>query len=558
MKNPINPKTHPFCYSGYQYALDVVSGKIPNCKFIVGACKRFLSDYSAGKYVFDTEVAERYLRLVQKFSHINGEWKTKNVEFEPWQNFLFMNIMGFIHPDTGYRRFRTAHIEVPRGQGKSLAASQMGLYFLALCNPVGNEISCAATKSDQARIVLDVARNMARANPAFLKSTGTQVLAHKIVHPKSNSVMKALSSDSKSLDGLKDVLAIIDELHAVSRDLFDVISSGMKKRRDSLILCITTAGFDTDGVGHSQSQYARKVSIGEVEDDTFFSAVYTIDEGDDIFDEVSWKKANPNYGVSVDPIAFEATAKKAMEVPSDLANFKVKNLNIWLSEARAFFDTNKLDLYANKALTLEDFRGEKCIVGVDIASKVDLTSFGYVFKRDGKYYIFDKSFIPEDTVKEVKSSLYDNCIGQGYLTKTKGNAINYDDLKSSILEHSKIFKIQEVLYDPWNATEFAQYLQKEKINVTEFRFNTANLSEPTKMLDALIREGRVIYNGSPLLKWAFGNVVCKEDAAGNVFPKKSHEKLKIDPAIAIIMAFASWIQKAQKESVYQTRGIIHF
>lgn len=558
MNNPINPKQYPFCYDGYQYALDVVSGKIPNGKYIIGACNRFLKDYALGVYPFDHNAAEKYLRLVQKFHHVNGEWETKHVHFEPWQNFLFMNIMGFINPATGYRRYRTAHIEIPRGQGKSLLASQAGLYFLALDNPKGNEISCIATKNEQSRIVLDVSRTMAKKNQAFLKATGVEVLAHKIVHEKSNSVMKALSSDSKSLDGLKDVLAIIDELHAVSRNLFDVIFSGMKKRRDSLLLCITTAGFDMEGVGYSQSFYAKKVATGEVEDDTFFSAVYTIDEGDDIFAESTWRKANPNYGISVDPIAFEATAKKALEVPSDLANFKTKNLNIWLSESRAFFDTAKLALCADPELKLEDFKGEKCISAIDVASKVDLTSFAFVFRKEDIYYIFDRSFIPEETVRQVRNSTYENCIGTGHLIQTKGSAINYDEIKKDFMDHAKLFKMQEVLFDPWNATELAQSLTKERLEMVEFRFNTANLSEPTKRLDALIREGKIRYNGSPLLTWAISNVVCKEDAAGNVYPKKSHERLKIDPAIAIIMALASWIQKEHEESVYMKRGIISF
>jgi phage terminase large subunit-like protein len=556
LKNPVNPKDYPYVYSGYQYAIDVVEGKIPNCQYIIGACNRFFKDLS--RYPFDKDVAERYLRLSQKFEHVNGEWGTKNIVYEPWQNFMFMNIMGFINPITGYRRYRTAHIEIPRGQGKSLMASQLGLYFLSLDNPAGNEISCVATKVDQARIVLDVARNMASKNKQFLKSTGTKVLAHKITHEKSNSLMKALSSDSKSLDGLKDVLAIMDELHAVSRDLFDVIFSGMKKRRDSLLLCITTAGFDVEGVGFTQSSYAKRVALGEVEDDTFFSLVYTIDEGDDIFDEKTWRKANPNYGVSVDPITFEATAKKAKEVPSDLANFKVKNLNIWLSEARAFFDTYKWDQCADTELTFEKMRGERCMVGIDLASKIDLTSIAYVFKKDGLYYILDTSYIPEETVKNSNNSLYVDCVGKGYLNQTRGEAIDYDQIRAEVLAQSKKVKVVDVLFDPWNATEFAQKLTKERLNMVEFRFNTSNLSEPTKRLDALIREGKVRHNGSPLLRWAIGNVVCKEDAAGNVYPKKSHERLKIDPAIAVIMALASWIQKDQAESVYESRGIIAF
>jgi phage terminase large subunit-like protein len=138
-----DPKKYPFCNSGHQYALDVVSGKIPNSKYIVGACLRYFEDLKKGEFPFDADAAEKYLRLVQKFEHVKGEWNPKHILYQPWQNFIFMNIMGFINPTTGKRRFRIAHIEVSRGSGKSMLASQAALFFLALDNPIGNEISCS-------------------------------------------------------------------------------------------------------------------------------------------------------------------------------------------------------------------------------------------------------------------------------------------------------------------------------------------------------------------------------------------------------------------------------
>lgn len=898
--NPFNPTTHPFVYSGHQYALDVVSGKIPNCRFIQGACKRYLKDIDKKEYPFDADRAEKYLRVVQKFSHISGHWKSKNITFEPWQNFLFMNIMGFVNPKTGFRRFRVAHTEVPRGQGKaisldtdvptpdrgiikfgelkigdrlydrnggickivgrneihypklykmtfsdgttikcssnhlwftsnkkerdrerdgikkeyesvktseeifntqkygiesnhfvknsaavkgngsikhpyfigywigngsinfgklscnekdaehvrhrlisqgqdvsdirpvknkrasvitcymatgiidglkdangykripecvyrakishrmevlrglmdsdgtchiktgqstystihenlakqvnrlvcslgikstiqkefiggrgvrtnsqycyrvsftttikvfslerkinrlpvstrktqngryitsvteiadrvpmfcievnskdnsflltdkyipthnSLMASQALLYFLSLDNPKGNEISCFATKSDQARIVLDSARAMAKENRSFLKNTGTKVLAHKILHEKSNSVARAMSSEDKGLDGLKDILSIIDELHSVTSELFDVVSSGMSKRSDSLLLCISTAGFDLESVGYSQSTYAKKVATGEVEDDQFFAAVYTIDEGDDIYAEATWKKANPGYGISVDPTTFAAKAKKTLDAPRDLPNFKVKHLNTWLSEANAYYDQAKWDLCADSTLRLEDFKGQKCKMGVDLASKVDLCSLGYIFYKEGIYYMFDRSYIPEDRVKLLRNSMYDNSIGTGHLLTMPGDVIDQEKIQNQILEDKRMFKVDEILLDGWNAAGLMQKLSREKMNVSEFRMVTSNLSEPTKQLDALMRQGKIRHNGSPVLRWTLGNVVCKEDAAANVFPRKTHEKLKIDPIISLLMALAPWLQDKTKDSIYNTRELRSF
>lgn len=549
-------KKYPNVAAGHKYAEDVVDGKVVANKFIIGACERYLSDVEDKKafFWFDPDCAEKYLRLVQRFEHVEGHWPTKNVVYEPWQNWVFMNIMGFKVKDTGFRRFRTAHVEVARGNAKSTCASQMGLYFLALDNPNGNHISTVATKRDQARIVLDSARLMARKNASYLNHTGVEVLAHQVVHKASGSFMRALSADYGGMDGLKDVLAICDELHAMDRPVFEVISSGMSKRKDSLLMCITTAGSNTESVGFFQTQFAKKVATGEVSDDSFFSAVYTLDDEDDWADEKVWIKANPNLGVSVDLDSLRAKVEKALVTPSDIPNIRIKHMNQWISEANAFFDLNSWDKCADPSLKIENFRGQTARLGLDLASHIDITSIGVVFKKGDTFYVFDKSFLPEETIKQRANAFYDNCIADGSLIQTKGAAINYEFIQEEILKASKEFRVEECMYDPWAATETAQRLS-DKIEMVKFAMNTANFSEPMKKLDSLVRSGKIRHNGSKLLRWCIGNVVGKEDANGNYFPRKSHEKLKIDPVVAILMALAGWLADTEGASVYESRGI---
>jgi phage terminase large subunit-like protein len=552
----ISLKKYPNCERGHNYALDVVAKKIVACKYIVGACERYLLDIKneEANFYFDWDAAEKYIRSVQRFEHVIGHWSTDNIVFEPWQCWVWMNIMGFKIRETGFRRFRIAHIEVARGNAKSAMASQTVLYFLALDDPNGNQISTVATKKDQARIVLDSARAMARKNKSFLKHTGVNVLAHSIIHNPSNSVVRALASEHSGLDGLNDVLAVCDELHAMKRDTFEVIYSGMSKRKDSLTLCITTAGQDVHSVGCSQSAYAKKLSVGEVFDDQFFAAVYTLDEGDDWAEEKNWIKPNPNLGVSVDLDTLRAKVDKALVTPADMANIKIKHMNMWIAEAAAFYDQAMWDKCADPTLKLEDFAGKKCRLGLDLASHIDITSEALVFRDKDVYTIFDRSYLPEETLTQAKNTLYDDCVEKGYLIKTQGAAINYDFIKKQLLEDAKTFKIEECLYDAWSATQIAQELS-EKIEMVKVGMNVANFSEPMKKLDSLMREGKIRHNGSPLLRWCLGNVVAKEDHNSNVYPRKSHEKLKIDPIIAILMAMAGWIQDDASDSIYDTQGI---
>lgn len=550
-------KKYPNCFKGHNYALDIVDKKIVACKYIISACERYLRDLDneEATFYFDKDAAEKYLRLVQKFSHVKGTWKTKNMMYEPWQCWVGMNIMGFKNKETNFRRFRIVHLEEARGNGKSAQASGTVLYFLALDNPNGNYISCVATKTEQAKIVLDDARNMAKKNESFLKANGVRVLAHKITHDSSNSVARALSADYGGMDGLNDVLAVCDELHAMNRPTFEVITSGMSKRKDSLLLCITTAGSDTSSIGYFQSLFAKKVATGEVQDDSFFAAVYTLDEGDYWADEKVWIKANPNLGVSVDIDSLRAKVEKALVSPSDIPNLRIKHFNEWISEANAFFDLQAWDKCYVPNLKMEDFKGRDVRIGLDMASHVDIASIGYVFKdADNNYVLFDKSYLPEDTIKAKKNPFYEHCLADGSLTETKGAAVSYDLFKDTVKADSKNFRVLDCMYDPWNSLQMAQDLSDD-VEMVKFPMNVANFSEPMKKLDAMIKSGKIKHNGSQLLRWCLGNVIAKVDHNDNVFPRKQHEKLKIDPIVAILMALAGWLANENEASIYETQGI---
>lgn len=558
IENPIDGLEFPNVFDAYEYAIDVVEHRIPNSVFVQGACRRFIKDYHNTKdFTFDHAKAERYLKLAQKFVHIKGSWDPPEIIYLPWQKFIFANIFGFIDNRTGERRFRIAHVEVPRGQGKSAMASQCVLYMLALDNPKGNEISCVASKTDQARIVLDSSRAMAKKQPDYLKATGVEVLQHKIVHDKSDSFVRALSSDDKSLDGLNDILVVMDELHAVPQDLFDVIYSGLSKRRDSLMLCITTAGLSQTTVGFGRSNYAKKVARGEIEDQQLFSIIYTIDEGDDPWKESSWKKANPSYGFSVDPITLAAKANSARHNVSEQASFLVKHLDMWISHGSSYFDMNRLDKCKNPKLKWEDFKGKKCFAGIDLATVSDICTRAYCFHENGKYQMIFRSYIAEAAFKENKKNriVYDQAVADGDLTVMAGEVIDLEEFQNDFIEEQKFVKLGSAQYDPMMANQFAQMCMKKRIEMLEFKQTLMNYSEPTKKLHSLIQQGKFEWNGSALTRWCFGNVIVKPDASDNVRPLKPDQDAKIDEVVAAVMALAPWLEEKETDTVYASRGI---
>jgi phage terminase large subunit-like protein len=440
----------------------------------------------------------------------------------------------------------------------SAMASQASLYFLCADEPIGNEVYCAASKKEQARLVLDSSRAMAKKNKSFCKRFGVEVLAHEIKHDASNSFAKALSSNSDSQDGLAAVLIVADELHAMSKSMFDVLDSGQSKRRDSLLLCITTAGTSTKHAGYSQRAYAQKVALGEVKDETFFSLVYRLDEADEANwqDEKLWIKANPGLYTVNDITNLRAKAKKAAASPPDKPNFLCKHLNLYQQGMNQFFNVTKWNACHDEELTIESLKGKKCYAAVDLSSKNDITSFSFVFRdSEGMLTVVNQNFCPEVAIEESDNDNYHTYVDEGSLTPTVGAAINYDILEEYLIKMSKFFKIEECFYDSWQANQFAIAMQKKGINMTEMRMNTSNLSEPTKYLEAQAGDGKVRHFGTEILSWMIGNVVCKEDAAQNVFPRKDHEDNKIDGAMTSIMATAGWINEDQEQSVYEERGI---
>ncbi len=159
-------------------------------------------------------------------------------------------------------------------------------------------------------------------------------------------------------------------------------------------------------------------------------------------------------------------------------------------------------------------------------------------------------------IEESRNVFYKEWVDGGYLIKTNGNALNYDLIESDLEQTAKPFVVESAHYDSWNAQEFAQNMTKKKFNMLDFRMNTSNLSEPMKKLDSAILEGNVVHDGNECTTWCMSNVVAKRDHNDNVFPRKEHESMKIDPAVAIIMAIAGWVNEENEQSVYEERGMI--
>jgi len=549
-----------------RYARDVVSGQTPACQWTIKACQRQIDDLEKAKskefpYKFNRKKASRICRFIELLPHIKGEWaKTgARIELQPWQIFILTAAFGWIRKDTRLRRFKTAYLEMPRKNGKSSMSSGVGLYGLCLDGEQGAEVYSAATTRDQAKIVWQDAWHMVEKSPGLKSTFGVSTTARAISQISTASRFQALSAEGNSLDGLNIHCAIVDELHAHrTRKVFDVLETATGARTQPLLWLITTAGSDRSGICYEQRTYLTKILDGVIQDETYFGVIYTIDNDDDWSNPEIWAKANPNYGVSVFPEDIERLCAKALKMPSAQNNFLTKRLSVWVNADSAFFNMGALAKCANPRLNVDDFSGEPCWIGIDLASRRDIAPVIQLFRRDDHYYAFGRYYLPESEIEESGNSQYSGWARQGLIIATPGNIIDYGYIENDLREISQKCQVVEVAYDPFQATQFATRMLAEGFPMVEMRAVVKTFSEPMKHLDALIMNGKFHYDGDPILTWMFSNVVAHYDNKDNVYPKKDRPENKIDGAIALIMALGRAMVGDAKiwKSVYEERGIL--
>lgn len=483
--------------------------------------------------------------FIERLPHIRGRWKSPTLVLEPWQCFILTTVFGWVD-ENGNRRFRTVYIEVPRKNGKSAITAGVGLYMLAADGEAGAECYSLATKREQALAVWTVARFMALRQPALCREYGVEVRARSVLADGGAGYFQALSSDENGLDGLNPHFAGIDELHAHrTRAVHDVMDSATGARTQPLMWEITTAGSDVSGICYEQHDYTVKVIEGTQDDPQHFGIIYTVDkedlESEDWFNERLWKKANPNYGVSVNPLDMMRKARKAKALPSAQSEFLRKALDVWTQVDSPWMDMTAWHACADRSLKLEDFRGKRCWVGEDLASKIDIAAKVRVFDDGGIVYVLcghDSFYLPERAVRDSTNASYQGWAASGFLATTPGNIIDFEYIQDSLREDAKRFEVAAVAYDPHQATQHATTMLGEGFPMVEVRQTVLGLSEPMKELQALVMSRKLKHDGNPVLTWMISNVIAHTDKKDNIYPNKQRVEKKIDGVIAIIMALA--------------------
>ncbi len=544
-----------------EYARRVVAGEIVTSKWVRLAAERHLRDLDTGHergLYFDEEAAWHILDFCDFCTHFKGEWAGTVFEPEPWQQFFLWCLFGWMRED-GTRRFRVALLEIARKNGKTFIAAVIALYLFSADGEPGSEVYTAATKRDQARLCWRDAEQMVRNSPIL--SRRFSVLRDNISDEMTMSKLLPLARDSHSMDGLNVHGAIMDELHAwKTRDMWDVIETATGARRQSLLLAITTAGYNRHSICWEKYEYCQKVLKGVVDDDEFFGVIYEIDDEAEWDNESAWVKANPNLGVSVKPDDIRRKVKAAKESPAAMNAVLRLHMNMWTQAETRWLDVDKWRACSAEVDT-GMLSGRPCYGGLDLSSTTDITAFVLVFppvEETDPYWVLPRFFIPEDNMFERSRRdmvPYDVFVREGLLAATPGNVIDYAFVIDQIEKDAKAFDLQEIAFDRWGATLIYQQLAERELKAVEFGQGFASMSSPAKELEKLVLSGKLAHGGNKVLTWMADNVVVKMDPAGNIKPAKDKSVEKIDGIVALIMALDRALHMESTGSRYLTEGI---
>lgn len=538
-----------------------------HCLMIRQAADRFLNDLKRAKkknntFFFDEWHCNDVCDFIEKLPHVDGKWDTPNIELHESHVFFLVQLFGFRKKEGVYvegwgddetfypRRYTSALFAVARKNAKSLLASSILNYCLC-CEPEeGAQIISAATTFQQASIVFKASKRQIEKTPDLVEAFNLSVWAKEVTCSDTGAVFHAIHAKAGTQDGLNPSHVCLDEIHAhKDSDLLNVLTSAAGARNNPLWLYTTTEGYVNTGAWSEIRIFAKKLLAGIFGNDAdhFLVIFYALDEEnktfkvkeDDEFNPATWIKANPL--LNVNPYlkaAIEKEAVEAKEMPSKLAEFRIKRLNRPASTSGGWVDLNKWNKCAGK-IDLEFLKDYPCYGGLDLASTMDIASFRLVWDVEGHLFTKGWRYCPEDgiTQRTARGTVpYGAWVEQGLIIQTEGNIIDYKKIEADIVQACEDFDVRGIGYDKWNSSDIVSRLVEADVPMIEFIQGTRSYHPAMRALEEKYTAKKFSHGGDPVLGWCASNLVSRQDQNENNAPDRKKSADKIDDIVALLMA----------------------
>lgn len=539
----------------FQFAADVVNGKIISGKRRKQACQRFIDELEKSAvdpsypWEFSIERAYRPIEFIERFLTPTKSTYTR-MELLPWQHFVEANMYGWISRKTGYRRFREALVIVGQGNGKSTMIAGNAAYALTKDGERGAEVYCLANSKDQARIIFNECSAQVKNSRTLSKHV--RITKQGVFYDKTNSKFQPLASDSKNLDGRNVHMGVFDEIQEF-RDykLINVIKGKIKKRKQPLIIYITTLGTVIDGPLMDFYILGGQIlddtgAIAQRAADRMFVYIDEIDENDDVEDYTCWGKANPSLGALLDIEDLKDEWERVKTIPSERNNFINKQLNVFtMVDELSFLDVRTI-CKNDRVYDVENLHGAVCYGGFDLAETEDFTSACLEFPLpDNSFFVLEHSWVPEKKVKFDHEKLdWQTLVERGWLTIVPGEYVDYIYIYDWFVEMQKLYRIDSIGFDPAKAFMMVQKMREHGFVLNDVRQGELTLTGPLDDLKEHFLDGSIVHNNNAMFKWYLSNVkLTKRSANATYLPTKLSRYRKIDGFAALLDAHTEFLRK---------------
>lgn len=538
----------------YQFAEDVLSGKIVSGKRRIQACQRFFNELELQKdpefpWEFDLEKGYYPIDFMERFL-VPTKGAYSKMKLQPWQHFVEANIYGWVSKKTKLRRYREALVIVGAGNGKSTMVAGNAIYGMSKDGERGAEVYCLANSKEQARIVFGECCAQIKASPILTKHF--RVTNSGVLYEKTNGKFRPLAADSTNLAGLNVHMAVFDEIQEYRNyKLINTIKAKGKKRRQPLFLYISTLGTVIDGPLADYYELGGNIldgstAISKRASDRMFVYIDEIDEGDDPDDFTCWGKANPSLGALLDLDDLIDEWERCKAIPQERSFFINQQLNVFTDiDEMSYLDAPTI-LKNNREKPIEELAGKPCYAGFDLSSTQDHTSACLEFPLPSDYvFLLEHTWVPEKVVKIDREKLaWKELERDGLLTIVPGEYVRYEYILEWFLRMRKLYRLESVGYDPAKAYNLVHEMQKEGFVLDVIRQGEMTLTAPLDDLQELFLDGKVIHNNNRLFNWYLRNVkLTKRSAGGTYLPTKQNKNRKIDGFACFLNAHTEYLRK---------------